>query len=173
MLLCTNQIFLGFKPLTSKKKFPPPHNTLFKVDIEWDAAAPPGLSWKKLAFDASGTSGAWSPSFINGSVPANFTYVSDTTFAFRSAHPFNFGHVFNDNLVATVAAANMFHVDLQTNPPPQILLLENQDETRKFVRRKKNGFKWLWGLTGRNPATSIELPDGAELASAIGLLQRF
>lgn len=113
-----------------------------------------------MAFDALGSSGAWSPHFVNGSVPAHFTQVSEATFAFRLAHPFNFGHVFNDNMVATVAAANMFHVDLQSDPPPRILLLENQDEFRRFKRRTKSGYKWLWGLTGRNPDLSFDLPDG-------------
>jgi hypothetical protein len=113
-----------------------------------------------MGIDSSGTSGAWSPSFVNGSIPENFTHITEPTFAFRLGHPHNFGHVFNDNMVATVAAANMFGIDLQSDPPPRILLLENQDEFRRYSRRMKNGFKWLWGLTGRNPDMNFELPDG-------------
>lgn len=113
-----------------------------------------------MSIDSAGTSGAWSPSFVNGSIPEHFTHVSEPTFAFRLGHPFNFGHVFNDNMIATVAAANMFGIDLQSDPPPRILLLENQDEFTRFQRRKKNGFKWLWALTGRNPSMSFDVPDG-------------
>ena len=113
-----------------------------------------------MGFDAAGTSGAWSPSFVNASIPAHFSHVAEAAFAFRLAHPFNFGHVFNDNMVSTVAAANMFQIDLQSDPPPRILLLENEFEFRTYQRRKKNGFKWLWGLTGRNPDMSFDLPDG-------------
>jgi len=71
-----------------------------QVDIEWDSST--GAAWQKMGFDASGTSGAWAPAFVNDSVPAHFTRVEGTTFAFRLAHPNNFGHVFNDNMVATV-----------------------------------------------------------------------
>ena len=113
-----------------------------------------------MGIDASGTSGAWSPLFVNASIPAHFTHVTEATFAFRLGHPFNFGHVFNDNMVATVAAANMFEIDLQSDPPPRILLLENQEEFLRYKRRRTNGFKWLWGLTGRNPDMSFDLPDG-------------
>ena len=131
-----------------------------QVDLEWDSSAPGGPAWKKMGFDAIATSGAWSPSFVNGSIPANFTYVTEPTFAFRLGHPHNFGHVFNDNMVATLAAANMFGIDLHSDPPPRILLLENQDEFRRYTRRKTNGYKWLWGLTGRNPDMNFDLPDG-------------
>ncbi len=131
-----------------------------QVDIEWDFKSANGGSWKKMGFDASSTSGAWAPSFVNASIPAHFTRVRGTTFAFRSAHPFNFGHVFNDNMVATVAAANMFQIDLHSSPSSRILLLENENEIRRFGRRKKNGFKWLWGLTGRNPDFIFDIADG-------------
>jgi hypothetical protein len=113
-----------------------------------------------MGMDASATSGAWTPFFVNGSVPANFTRVTEPTFAFRLGHPLNFGHVFNDNMVATLAAANMFGIDLQSDPPPRILLLENEFEFRRYTRRKSNGYKWLWGLTGRNPDLNFDLPDG-------------
>jgi len=59
-----------------------------------------------------------------------------------------------------VAAANMFGVDLQSNPSPRILLLENEYEFRAFKRRNRNGFKWMWGLTGRNPDIIFDAPDG-------------
>ncbi len=113
-----------------------------------------------MGIDASGTSGAWAPFFVNGSIPATFTHVTEPTFAFRLGHTHNFGHVFNDNMVATVAAANMFGIDLQSDPPPRILLLENQEEFHRYSRKKSNGFKWLWGLTGRNPELNFDLPDG-------------